>query len=171
MRKRRGFTWSPLQDIGETVRSERKSHASSLSDEDIREAEKAIGDIPNDLLNLYHQQNGGIPSRTFFTGESKNEYLLDYLFPIPEVRLEPAVQNIVKVNLALKREYLIPDDHLAFGSDPGGNYFSIARTDGAVWYHPMDMWEEDHSPQENQKATMEQLSRSLPAFLGALATS
>ncbi len=148
---------------------EKKSHASSLSDEDVQEAEKVIGDIPNDLLNLYRQQNGGIPGRTLFTGESGDEYLLDYLFPVPEVRLEPAGQNIVKVNLALKREHLIPDDHLAFGSDPGGNYFSIARTDGAIWYHPMDMWEEDRSPQDNQKATMEQLSSSLPAFLDALA--
>ena len=148
---------------------EKKSYASSLSDEDVQEAEKVIGDIPNDLLNLYRQQNGGIPGRTLFTGESCDEYLLDYLFPIPEVRLEPAGQNIVKVNLALKREHLIPDDHLAFGSDPGGNYFSIARTDGAIWYHPMDMWEEDRSPQDNQKATMEQLSSSLPAFLDALA--
>jgi hypothetical protein len=148
---------------------ENKSHASSLSDEDIHEAEKVIGDIPNDLLNLYRGQNSGIPSRTLFAAESEDEYLLDYLFPIPEVRLEPASQNIVKVNLALKQQHLIPDDHLVFGSDPGRNYFSIARTDGAIWYHPMDMWEEDRSAQENQVATMEQLSRSLPVFLDALA--
>lgn len=83
MRKRRVGTWNTLQDIGETVSSERKSHASSLSDEDIQEAEKAIGDIPNDLLNLYNQRNGGIPSRTLFTGESENEYRLDYLFRSP----------------------------------------------------------------------------------------
>lgn len=130
-----------------------------------------IGDVPNDLLNLYRQQNGGIPSRILFTGENGDEYLLDYLFPIPEGRLEPASQNIVKVNLALKQQDVIPNTHLAFGSDPGGNYFSIARTDGAVWYHPMDLWEEGRSPQENQIATMERLSKSLSAFLGALATS
>jgi hypothetical protein len=150
---------------------ERKSRGSSLSDEDIQETEKVIGDVPNDLLNLCRQQNGGIPDRTLFTGENGDEYLLDYLFPIPEVRLEPASQNIVKVNLALKRQHLIPNNHLVFGSDPGGNYFSIARPDGAIWYHPMDMWEEDRSPQENQIATMEELSRSLPAFLGALTIS
>ena len=154
-----------------TVGFDTKSHGSSLSDEDIQETEKVIGDIPNNLLDLYWQQNGGIPSRTLFIMENGDEYLLDYLFPIPEFRLEPASQNIVKVNLALRQQHLIPDNHLAFGSDPGGNYFSIERTDGAIWYHPMDTWEEDRLPQENQKATMERLSKSLSAFLGALATS
>ena len=154
---------------GEAMIFDNKPLVSLLSNDDVAAAEKVIGDIPIDLLRLYRQQNGGIPSRTLFTGKSEDEYLLDYLFPIPEVRLEKAGQNIVKVNLALKREHLIPDYHLAFGSDPGGNYFSIARTDGAIWYHPKDMWEEDRSAQENQAATMEQLSRSLPAFLDALA--
>ena len=120
-------------------------------------------------MNLYRQKNGGIPSRGIFIAENGDEYLLDYLFPIPEVRLEPANQNIVKVNLALKQQHLIPDDNLAFGSDPGGNYFSIDRSDNSIWYHPMDMWEEDRSPQENQKSTMEKLSESFPAFLHALA--
>ena len=150
---------------------ETMSHGSSLSDEDIQETERVIGDVPNDLLNLFRYQNGGIPSRILFTGENGDEYLLDYIFQIPEVGLEPASQNIVKVNLVLKQQDVIPNNHLAFGSDPGGNYFSIARTDGAIWYHPMDMWEEDRLPQENQIATMERLSKSLSAFLGALATS
>lgn len=146
-----------------------RSKASPVSDEDVVEAEKVAGYFPSDLLHFYRQQNGGVPDRSSFISEAGDEYFLDYIFPIQEVRLEPAGQTIVKVNLALKQEHLIPDDHLAFGSDPGGNYFSIARADGTVWYHPMDVWEEDRSPQENQKATMEQVSGSLPAFLDALA--
>ena len=145
-----------------------KSFASSLSDADIAAAEKAIGSMPADLIAFYRQQNGGIPDRTLFTTDAGDDYSLDYMFPIPESGLEPAGQNIVKVNKALKQESLIPDDHLVFGSDPGGNYFSVARADGAVWYHPMDVWEEDRSPEENQSETMERLSGSFPAFMDGL---
>lgn len=127
--------------------------SSSLSDHDVLHAERAIGPIPNTLLAIYRRQNGGV---------------MDYFFPIPEEGLEPAGQDIVRVNTALQQQQLIPADHLAFGMDGGGNYFSVARSDGSVWYHPLDTWEEDQSPAENHARTMERLSDQVTDFFDNL---
>lgn len=136
----------------------------SLSDVDIKDAENFIGSIPNDILAIYHRQNGGVMERSLFISDAEDEYVMEYLLPIPERGLEPAEQDIVRVNIALQREQLIPADHLAFGMDGGGNYFSVARSDGSVWYHPLDTWEEDQSPAENHARTMERLSGSVADF-------
>ena len=137
---------------------------SSLSDHDILRAERAIGSIPYALLAIYRRQNGGVMERSLFVSDAEDEYVMEYLLPIPEGGLEPAEQDIVRVNIALQREQLIPADHLAFGMDGGGNYFSVARSDGSVWYHPLDTWEEDQSPAENHARTMERLSGSVADF-------
>ena len=136
----------------------------SLSDVDIKNAENSIGSIPNDILVIYRRQNGGVLERSLFISDAEDEYVMEYLLPIPEGGLEPAEQDIVRVNTALQREQLIPADHLAFGMDGGGNYFSVARSDGSVWYHPLDTWEEDQSPAENHARTMERLSNSIADF-------
>lgn len=140
----------------------------SLSDVDIKDAENSIGSIPNDILAIYHRQNGGVMERSLFISDAEDEYVMEYLLPIPEGGLEPAEQDIVRVNIALQREQLIPADHLAFGMDGGGNYFSVARSDGSVWYHPLDTWEEDQSPAENHARTMERLSGSVTDFFDNL---
>lgn len=140
----------------------------SLSDVDIKNAENSIGSIPNDILVIYRRQNGGVLERSLFISDAEDEYVMEYLLPIPEGGLEPAEQDMVRVNTALQREQLIPADHLAFGMDGGGNYFSVARSDGSVWYHPLDTWEEDQSPAENHARTMERLSDSVADFFDKL---
>lgn len=142
--------------------------APSLSDHDVLHAERVMGPIPDALLAIYRRQNGGIMERSLFVSEAEDDYAMEYLLPIPEGSLEPAEQDIVRVNIALQREQLIPTDHLAFGMDGGGNYFSVARSDGSVWYHPLDTWEEDQSPAENHARTMERLSGSVTNFFDNL---
>ncbi|KQM23715.1 MULTISPECIES: SMI1/KNR4 family protein [unclassified Sphingomonas] len=142
--------------------------SSSLSDHDVLHAESAIGPIPDTLLAIYHGQNGGVMERSLFLSDAGDDYAMDYFFPIPEEGLEPAGQDIVHVNTALQQRQLIPADHLAFGMDGGGNYFSVARCDGSVWYHPLDTWEEDKSPAENHARTMERLSGSIAGFFDKL---
>ena len=141
---------------------------SSLSDHDVLHAERAIGPIPDALLAIYRRQNGGVMERSLFVSDAGDDYGMEYLLPVPEGGLEPAEQDIVRVNTALQREQLIPADHLAFGMDGGDNYFSVARSDGSVWYHPLDTWEEDWSPAENHARTMEQLSDSVAGFFDNL---
>ncbi|WP_294327967.1 SMI1/KNR4 family protein [uncultured Sphingomonas sp.] len=148
--------------------SHTKFGSSSLSDQDVRHAEHMIGPIPNALLAIHRCQNGGVLERSLFISDAEDEYVMEYLFPIPEGGLEPAEQDMVRVNTALQREQLIPADHLAFGMDGGGNYFSVARSDGSVWYHPLDTWEEDQSPAENHARTMERLSGSVTDFFDNL---
>lgn len=141
---------------------------SSLSHHDVLHAERAIGPIPDALLAFYRRRNGGVLERSLFVSDAGDDYGMDYLLPIPEGGLEPAEQDIVRVNTALQWQRLIPGDHLAFGMDGGGNYFSVARSDGSVWYHPLDTWEDDRSPAENYAHTMERLSGSVADFFDTL---
>ncbi len=106
--------------------------------------------------------------RSLFVSDQEDDYTIEYVFPIPEGGLEPAEQDIVRVNTALQQQRLIPADNLAFGMDGGGNYFSVARSDGSVWYHPLDVWEEDQSPEENHARTMERLGDSVAEFFDRL---
>lgn len=142
--------------------------SSYLSDHDVLHVERVIGPIPNALVAIYHRQNGGMLERSLFLSDAGDDYVLEYLLPIPEGGLEPAEQDIVRVNTALQQQHLIPADNLAFGMDGGGNYFSVARSDGSVWYHPVDTWEEDQAPEENHACTMERLSESVTDFFDNL---
>ncbi len=137
-----------------------------ISSEDISFVEKQIGiSLPDEVVNHYLSNNGGIPTKTYWVKDNWVYLWLHEFLPIKYTN--ETTRTLEETYLFLRNKNLIPENLVPFAVDHGGNYFCF-DSEGKIYFYTMDDWNSDFSYEENQEQSKQYLCKNINEFIDGL---